>query len=181
MGKTLNRRDDAFCKLVAQEREAPGFSYAKSRNREYKGFNDDNAAKKLMKTEEIQEAISIHKSHIIMSDVAGRLETLTDLTRRLRAPSAPEILFKIKALQRLNLEPEVFRSHLEKLDFSGIKTMKETKYGWQVEGFDKINLAAKIMMLSGVDISKPISDEGKRAIRETLTDIYRDMGDDDGD
>lgn len=177
---TLNRRDDTFCKLVAQEREAPGFSYAKSRNREYKGFNDDNAARTLMKSEAIQEAVNVYKSHIIMRDVAGRLEVLADLTNRLRAPTAPEIIFQLKELANLRLEPEVYKRRVAELNFAGIKTLKETKYGWQAEGFDKVNLAAKIMALSGVDISKPISDEGKRVIRATLTEIYKDMGGDDG-
>lgn len=178
---TLNRRDDAFCKLVAREREAPGFSYAHSRNREYKGFNDDLAAQRLLKSEDIQQAISTYKSHIIMKEVAGRLESLTTLTKILRAPGPTEIRMKIMELLSQNLEPEVFKSHLSKIDFSGIKSDKERKGERSFEGYDKVRVAAEIMRLSGVDVSKPISDEGKRIIRETLTDIYRDMGDDGSD
>lgn len=67
------------------------------------------------------------------------------------------------------------------IDTRAVKNIKRTKHGWQVEGLDKSHLAARILTLAGVDISKPITDEGKRLARETLTEIYRDMGFDDGD
>ena len=82
----INRRDDAFAKLVAEAREAPGFSYAKSRNRDYKGFNDDFQAEKLLKNDDIQQAVSVYKKHIIAADIVGRQEALIDLSARFRAP-----------------------------------------------------------------------------------------------
>lgn len=177
----INKRDDAFAKLVAEEREAPGFSYAKSRSREYKGFNDDFQADKLLKNSEIQEAVSVYRRHIIAKDIVGRQEALIDLSARFRAPDAAEVMLELQALDKQRLEPEIFRSKLAAIDTRAVKNIKRTKHGWQVEGLDKSNLAARILTLAGVDISKPISDEGKRIARETLTDIYRDMGGDDSD
>lgn len=100
----INRRDDTFAKLVAEAKEAPGFSYAKSRNREYKGFNDDFQAEKLLKNEEIQQAVSIYKKHIIAADVVGRQEALIDLSGRFRAPDAAEVMLELLALEKLRLE-----------------------------------------------------------------------------
>ncbi|EIM9924221.1 hypothetical protein AAHI41_000559 [Salmonella enterica] len=177
----INRRDDTFAKLVAEAKEAPGFSYAKSRNREYKGFNDDFQAEKLLKNEEIQQAVSIYKKHIIAADVVGRQETLIDLSGRFRAPDAAEVMLELLALEKLRLEPEVFRSRLAAIDTRAVKNIKKTKHGWQVEGLDKSHLAARILTLAGVDVSKPITDEGKRIARETLTEIYRDIDGDDSD
>lgn len=177
----INRRDDTFAKLVAEAKEAPGFSYAKSRNREYKGFNDDFQAEKLLKNEEIQQAVSIYKKHIIAADVVGRQEALIDLSGRFRAPDAAEVMLELLSLEKLRLEPEVFRSRLSAIDTRAVKNIKKTKHGWQVEGLDKSHLAARILTLAGVDVSKPITDEGKRIARETLTEIYRDIDGDDSD
>lgn len=177
----INRRDDAFAKLVAEAREAPGFSYAKSRNRDYKGFNDDFQAEKLLKNDEIQQAVSVYKKHIIAADIVGRQEALIDLSARFRAPDATAVMLELQALEKMRLEPEVFRSRMAAIDTRAVKNIKKTKHGWQVEGLDKSHLAARILTLAGVDISKPITDEGKRLARETLTEIYRDMGGDDGD
>lgn len=177
----INRRDDAFAKLVAEAREAPGFSYAKSRNRDYKGFNDDFQAEKLLKNDDIQQAVSVYKKHIIAADIVGRQEALIDLSARFRAPDATAVMLELQALEKLRLEPEIFRSRMAAIDTRAVKNIKRTKHGWQVEGLDKSHLAARILTLAGVDISKPITDEGKRLARETLTEIYRDMGFDDGD
>lgn len=170
-----------FAKLVASEREAPGFSYAKSRNREYKGFNDDYQAEKLLKDNEIQQAVSVYRKHIIAKDIVGRQEALIDLSARFRAPDSTAVMLELQALEKLRLEPEVFRSRLAAIDTRAIKNIKRTKHGWQVEGLDKSHLAARILSLAGVDVSKPITDEGKRIARETLTEIYRDIGGDDSD
>lgn len=177
----INRRDDAFAKLVAEAREAPGFSYAKSRNRDYKGFNDDFQAEKLLKNDDIQQAVSVYKKHIIAADIVGRQEALIDLSARFRAPDATAVMLELQALEKLRLEPEIFRSRMAAIDTRAVKNIKRTKHGWQVEGLDKSHLAARILTLAGVDISKPITDEGKRLARETLTEIYRDMGGDEGD
>lgn len=90
-------------------------------------------------------------------------------------------MLELQALEKMRLEPEVFRSRMAAIDTRAVKNIKRTKHGWQVEGLDKSHLAARILTLAGVDISKPITDEGKRLARETLTEIYRDMGFDDGD
>lgn len=177
----INRRDDAFAMLVAEAREAPGFSYAKSRNRDYKGFNDDFQAEKLLKNDDIQQAVSVYKKHIIAADIVGRQEALIDLSARFRAPDSTAVMLELQALEKLRLEPEIFRSRMAAIDTRAVKNIKRTKHGWQVEGLDKSHLAARILTLAGVDISKPITDEGKRLARETLTEIYRDMGFDDGD
>lgn len=177
----ISKRDDVFAKLVAEEREAPGFSYAKSRSREYKGFNDDFQAEKLLKDNDIQQAVSVYRKHIIAKDIVGRQEALIDLSARFRAPDATEVMLELQALEKMRLEPEVFRSRLAAIDTRAVKNIKRTKHGWQIEGLDKSNLAARILTLAGVDISKPISDEGKRIARETLTEIYRDIGGDDSD
>lgn len=170
-----------FAKLVASEREAPGFSYAKSRNREYKGFNDDYQAEKLLKDNEIQQAVSVYRKHIIAKDIVGRQEALIDLSARFRAPDSTAVMLELQVLEKLRLEPEVFRSRLAAIDTRAIKNIKRTKHGWQVEGLDKSHLAARILSLAGVDVSKPITDEGKRIARDTLTEIYRDIGGDDSD
>ncbi len=178
----ISKRDDAFAKLVAEEREAPGFNYAKSRSREYKGFNDDFQAEKLLKDDEIQQAVSVYRKHIIAKDIVGRQEALIDLSARFRAPDAAEIMMELRALDQIKgLDPEVYRSKVRALDTRAVKNIKRTKHGWQVEGLDKSNLAARILTLAGIDISKPISDEGKRIARDTLTEIYRDIGGDDSD
>lgn len=79
------------------------------------------------------------------------------------------------------LDPQVYKSMVRAIDTRAVKNIKRTKHGWQVEGLDKSHLAARILSLAGVDVSKPITDEGKRIARDTLTEIYRDIGGDDGD
>ncbi|MDY1035710.1 hypothetical protein [Lelliottia sp. CFBP8978] len=77
----LTKRDDRFARLVAEAAEAPGFCYAKSRDREYKGFNDDFQAEKLLKNNDINQAVSTYKKHILSRDVLSRQEALVKLTR----------------------------------------------------------------------------------------------------
>ncbi|EPZ2457662.1 MULTISPECIES: hypothetical protein [Citrobacter] len=178
----ISKRDDVFAKLVASEREAPGFSYAKSRNREYKGFNDDYQAEKLLKDNEIQQAVSVYRKHIIAKDIVGRQEALIDLSARFRAPDAADVMLQLREIDQIKgLDPQVYKSMVRAIDTRAVKNIKRTKHGWQVEGLDKSHLAARILSLAGVDVSKPITDEGKRIARDTLTEIYRDIGGDDGD
>lgn len=171
----INRRDDAFAKLVAEAREAPGFSYAKSRSRDYKGFNDDFHAEKLLKDSDIQQAVSIYKKHIIASDIVGRQEALIDLSARFRAPDAAEVALQLLALENMRLEPEVFLRKLEQIDTRAVKGIKKTKHGWQVDGLDKSHLAHRIMTIAGVDVSKPITDEGKATARALLSEFFEEM------
>ena len=97
----ISKRDDVFAKLVASEREAPGFSYAKSRNREYKGFNDDYQAEQLLKDNEIQQAVSVYRKHIIAKDIVGRQEALIDLSARFRAPDAADVMLQLREIDQI--------------------------------------------------------------------------------
>jgi hypothetical protein len=172
--KKLNRRDERFAKLVADAKEAPGFCYAQSRDREYKGFNDDYQAERLLKDADISEAVRAFKAHIITRDVLSRQEALVNLTSRFRAPSSGEILKEIMRLESLRLEPEVLEAQIKKIDFSGIKGWKRNKAGMitSVVEYDLGVLAARILNMAGVDVSKPITDEGKSRARKLLLGIY---------
>lgn len=170
----INRRDDTFAKLVAEAKEAPGFSYAKSRNREYKGFNDDFQAEKLLKDNDIQQAVSIYRKHIIASDIVGRQEALIDLSGRFRAPDAADVMLQLLALEKMRLEPEVFQRKLAEIDTRAVKNIKKTKHGWQVEGLDKSHLAHRIMTIAGIDVSRPITDEGKAVARALLAEFFEE-------
>lgn len=174
-GTKLNKRDDRFARLMADANDAPGFCYAKSRDREYKGFNDDFQADKLLKKNDIIQAVSTYKRHILARDVLSRQEALVTLTRVFRAPSAPEIHKEMHRINASRADPEIKAQQLSALDMTGVKKIKTTKYGVEMTGYDLDLLAARILTLAGVDISKPITDEGKRAARATLTEIYRDM------
>lgn len=175
MIKKLSKRDERFARLVAAGGESPGAHYAKSRDRDYKGFNDDYQAENLAKNEEIAKAIQSYKRQIIARDVLSRQETLVSLTERFRAPSAPEIFLELSKLDKQRLEPEVYAAAVSRLNLAGIKNIKRTRNGLSVEGFDLERLAGRIMTLAGVDISKPITEEGKVRARELLADIYRDI------
>lgn len=130
----ISKRDDVFAKLVASEREAPGFSYAKSRNREYKGFNDDYQAEKLLKDNEIQQAVSVYRKHIIAKDIVGRQEALIDLSARFRAPDSTAVMLELQALEKLRLEPEVFRSRLAAIDTRAIKISNAQSMAGRLKG-----------------------------------------------
>lgn len=174
----LTKRDDRFARLVADAAEAPGFCYAKSREREYKGFNDDFQAEKLLKNNDINQAVSTYKRHILSRDVLSRQEALVKLTRIFRAPAAADIFREFEKLERMGkkrVDKEIIQAAFDALNMTGVKKIKRTKNGIEVIGYDLDTLAARIMTLAGVDISKPITDEGKRAARATLTEIYREM------
>lgn len=173
----INRRDDTFAKLVAEAKEAPGFSYAKSRNRDYKGFNDDFQAEKLLKDSEIQQAVTMHRKHIIERDVASRLEVAVTLTEILRAPRAAEVKEQIKALNAMRLEPEVYARKVAEIDMRGIKKVKETKYGVQYEDYDKRAIGVEILRIVGVDITKPMTAKEQAMYRKTMGEIF--SGNDD--
>ncbi|MNB60020.1 hypothetical protein D3C81_31760 [compost metagenome] len=176
----LTKRDDRFARLVAEASEASGFCYAKSRDREYKGFNDDFQAEKLLKNNDINQAVSTYKRHILSRDVLSRQEALVALTRIFRAPSAADIFREFEKLERMTkkrVDKEIIQAAFDAMNMTGVKKIKRTKNGVEVVGYDLDMLAARIMTLAGVDISKPITDEGKRAARLTLTEIYREMDD----
>lgn len=174
--KKINKRDERFARLVAEAAEAPGFSYAVSREREYKGFNDDFQAERLLKDEDIAQAVTTFRKHILARDVLSRQEALITLTKVFRAPSAPDVFMELMKLERQRLEPEVYAARLDALDLSGVKNIKRTKTGITVEGYDVGHLAHRIMTLAGVDVTKPITDEGKRTARRLLSDIFAEMG-----
>ncbi|MFC0139579.1 hypothetical protein ACFFJN_05545 [Erwinia mallotivora] len=173
--KKLAKRDERFARLMAEAKEAPGFSYAKSRDREYKDFNDDYQADRLRKDADIAEAISTFKQHIIARDILSRQEALVELTKIFRAPSEPEIFLELMKLEKLRLEPEVYAARLNELNLAGVKNIKRTRSGISVEGYDDGHLAHRILTMAGVDVTRPITDEGKRAARRLLTDIFSEM------
>lgn len=174
----LTKRDDRFARLVAEAAEAPGFAYAKSRDREYKGFNDDFQAEKLLKNGAITDAVSTYKKHILSRDVLSRQEALVTLTKVFRAPTAAQIfreLEKLEGMGKKRVDKEIIQAAFDALNMLGVKKIKRTKNGLEVQGYDLDTLATRIMQLAGVDMSKPITDEGKRAARQTLAEIYRDL------
>lgn len=176
--KKINKRDERFARLIAESTTAPGFCYAKSRDRDYKGFNDDYQAEKLLKNNDISEAVNTYKNHILSRDVLSRQEALVKLTRIFRAPSAADIFREFEKLERMNkkrVDKEIIQAAFDALNMTGVKRIKRTKNGIEVVGYDLDTLAARIMTLAGVDINKPITDEGKRVARQTLAEIYREM------
>lgn len=76
------------------------------------GFNDDFQAEKLLKNDDIQQAVSVYKKHIIAADIVGRQEALIDLSARFRAPDSTAVMLELQALEKMRLEPEVFRSRM---------------------------------------------------------------------
>lgn len=174
--KKINKRDERFARLVAEATTAPGICYATSREREYKGFNDDYQAEKLLKDNDIAKAVNTYRNHILSRDVLSRQEALVRLSAIFRAPTAAEIFRQLDGLSGLRIDPEIVRARMEALDLSGVKRMKRTKHGLEIVGYDLDALAARIMQLAGVDVSKPISEEGKRTARRLLSEIFGDMG-----
>ncbi|TNV17869.1 hypothetical protein FH968_17570 [Buttiauxella sp. B2] len=173
--KKINKRDERFARLVAEATTAPGFCYATSREREYKGFNDDYQAEKLLEDSEIAKAVNTYRGHILSRDVLSRQEALVKLTAIFRAPTAAEIFRQIDRLSNMRVDAQVMQSRMQDLDMTGIKRVKRTKHGLEIVGYDLDTLAARIMQLAGVDVSKPISEEGKRTARRLLNDIFGSM------
>ncbi|MGK0743578.1 hypothetical protein ACSFCX_03750 [Yokenella regensburgei] len=174
--KKINRRDERFARLVAEATTAPGFCYAASREREYKGFNDDYQAEQLLKDNDIAKAVNTYRNHILSRDVLSRQEALVKLTAIFRAPTAAEVFRELNGLAGLRIDPDVMKARMDALELTGIKRIKRTKNGLEVVGYDLDTLAARIMQLAGVDVSKPISEEGKRTARRLLSEIFGDMG-----
>lgn len=176
----LTKRDDRFARLVAEATEAPGFAYAKSRDREYKGFNDDFQAEKLLKNAGITDAVSTYKKHILSRDVLSRQEALIALTKVFRAPSAAEIFRELEKLERMGkrrVDKEIIQATFDALNMTGIKKIKRTKNGVEVQGYDLDTLAVRIMQLAGVDVSRPITDDGIKQAREILRGAYGESED----
>ncbi|EPH0541246.1 hypothetical protein N1I02_001155 [Serratia marcescens] len=171
----ISKRDERFAKLVAVGGDCPGACYAKSRDREYKGINDDYQAERIAKNEAIAKIIQSHKRQLIARDVVSRQEALIDLTEMFRAPSAPEIYLELKKLDELRLEPEVYKARMRQLNTKAIKDIRPSKHGTIVIGYDRGALASRIMNLSGVDVTKPITEEGKAIARKTLEQIFQEM------
>lgn len=176
--KKINKRDERFARLVAEATTAPGFCYATSREREYKGFNDDYQADQLLKNNDVAEAVKTYRSHILSRDVLSRQEALVRLTAIFRAPTAAEVFRELEKMERMTkkrVDKEIIQAAFDAMDMSGVKKIKRTKNGVEVVGYDLDTLAARIMQLAGVDISKPISEEGKRTARRLLSDIFGGM------
>ncbi|HEY3591923.1 MAG TPA: hypothetical protein VGL07_17920 [Buttiauxella sp.] len=173
--KKINKRDERFARLVAEATTAPGFCYATSREREYKGFNDDFQAEKLLEDSDIAQAVNTYRGHILSRDVLSRQEALVKLTAIFRAPTAAEIFRELDGLSGLRIDPDVMKARMVGLELAGVKRIKRTKNGLEVVGYDLDTLAARIMQLAGVDVSKPISEEGKRTARRLLNDIFGSM------
>jgi hypothetical protein len=173
----LTKRDDRFARLVAEAAEAPGFCYAKSRDRGYKGFNDDFQAEKLFKNNDISQAVSTYKKHILSRDVLSRQEALVVLTRIFRAPSAADIFREFEKLERMTkkrVDKEIIQAAFDSLNMAGVKKIKRTKNGVEVVGYDLDVLAVRIMQLAGVNVSKPITEDGIKRAREVLRGVYGD-------
>ncbi len=102
MHEKINKRDERFARLITESITAPCFCYAQSRDREYKGFNDDYQAENLLKNNDISEAVNTYKNHILSRDVLSRQEALVKLTRIFRAPSAADIFREFEMLERMN-------------------------------------------------------------------------------
>lgn len=175
--KKINKRDERFARLVAEATTAPGFCYATSREREYKGFNDDYQAEQLLKDNDIAKAVNTYRNHILSRDVLSRQEALVRLTEIFRAPTAAEVFRELEKLERMTkkrVDKEILQATFDAMNMTGVKKIKRTKNGVEVIGYDLDTLAARIMALAGVDISKPITDEGKRVARRLLSEFFEE-------
>ncbi|VFS25934.1 Uncharacterised protein [Enterobacter cancerogenus] len=178
--KKINKRDERFARLVAEATTAPGFCYATSREREYKGFNDDYQAEKLLKDNDIAKAVNTYRNHILSRDVLSRQEALVRLTEIFRAPTAAEVFRELEKMERMSkkrVDKEIVQAAFDAMNMTGIKKIKRTKNGVEVIGYDLDTLAARIMQLAGVDVSKPISEEGKRTARRLLSEYFEEVKD----
>ncbi|HEY2452869.1 MAG TPA: hypothetical protein VGI71_09650 [Scandinavium sp.] len=173
--KKINKRDERFARLVAEATTAPGFCYATSREREYKGFNDDYQADQLLKDNDIAKAVNTYRNHILSRDVLSRQEALVKLTAIFRAPTAAEIFRELDGLSGLRIDPDIMKAKMDGLELTGVKRIKRTKNGLEIVGYDLDTLAARILQLAGVDVSKPITEEGKSTARRMLADIFGGM------
>ncbi|ECE6151103.1 hypothetical protein DPK65_02535 [Salmonella enterica subsp. enterica] len=172
---TLSKRDAQFARAVAAGGDSPGALYAKSRGREYRGFNDDLAAENLLQNDQITNTINGHRRRIIDRDIVSRQEVLIDLTRRYRAPTAAQLYQQITEITTAKGSRASKAKKIAALDFSGVTKIKDKEGALELQGYDMGLLAQRIMNLSGIDCSKPITDEGKRRARRTLDQIFADL------
>ncbi|MCB5308337.1 hypothetical protein [Yersinia massiliensis] len=170
----ISKRDAAFARMMAAGGDSPGVFYARSRGRDYRGFNDDHAAERLTKSDAVINAISGYRQQIIARDVVTRQEVLIDLSKRYRAPTAPELYALMQKVMAEKGTKKEKADKLAALDFSGVMKIKEGKFGIEISGYDMGLLAHRIMTLAGIDVSKPITDEGKRTARKLLSEIFED-------
>ena len=82
----------------------------------------------------------------------------------------------MERMSKKRVDKEIVQAAFDAMNMTGIKKIKRTKNGVEVIGYDLDTLAARIMQLAGVDVSKPISEEGKRTARRLLSEIFGDMG-----
>lgn len=172
---TLSKRDAQFARLAAAGGDSPGALYARSRGREYRGFNDDLAAENLIKNDAVTNTINGHRRRIIDRDIVSRQEVLIDLSRRYRAPTAAQLFQQVTSIMSAKGSRTVKAKKLAELDFSGVTKIKDKEGSLELQGYDMGLLAQRIMNLSGIDCSKPITDESKRRARRTLDQIFSDM------
>jgi hypothetical protein len=58
-------------------------------------------------------------------------------------------MLELQALEKMRLEPEVFRSRMAAIDTRAVKNIKEQSTAGRLRGLDKSNLAARILTLAG--------------------------------
>lgn len=105
----------------------------------------------------------------------SRQEALVRLTEIFRAPAAADVFREFEKIERMSkkrVDKEIIQAAYDAMNMTGIKKIKRTKNGVEVVGYDLDTLAVRIMNLAGVDVNRPITEEGISRARAVLRGIY---------
>lgn len=95
------------------------------------------------------------QKHIIAADIVGRQEALIDLSARFRAPDSTAVMLELQALEKMRLEPEVFRSRMAAIDTRAVKTSKEQSTAGRLRGWiSHILLRGSLRLLVWISASR---------------------------
>ncbi|EAR3125752.1 hypothetical protein EJN64_06380 [Salmonella enterica] len=95
-------------------------------------------------------------------------EVLAVMLAILSAPGADVVERKLNTIEKMDLSPREAASKRAEINVKGVKWLGLTKNGWKAKEYDKAEIAAFIIRLSGINTSELTCDELKEKIKALI-------------
>lgn len=95
-------------------------------------------------------------------------EVLAGMLAILVAPGADMVERQLNTIEKMDLSPHEAASKRAEINVKGIKWLGLTNNGWKAKEYDKAEIAAFVIRLSGVNTSELTCDELKEKIKALI-------------
>lgn len=102
------------------------------------------------------------------TEIVSVNEVLAVMLAILSAPGADVVERQLNTIEKMDLSPHEAASKRAEINVKGVKWLGLTKNGWKAKEYDKTEIAAFVIRLSGINTSELTREELKEKIKTLM-------------